>query len=371
MKRLHILPDEKIINRTIETFEHVFPEENRYIVISSNESRYIQKEQPNVFIVKYGTKEFWKYVGNVQNYQSIIIHLMTKYAVSFINSINHNNIYWIEWGVDLYDILLEPRGFRMYYNNNVMDRFVHSSFKSKIAHKYLNFLFPSRDRKKAIRKVKYFVPDSMYDEYPLLLKYYPQYSHLKYREFFYYPINQVVDQSMVNNLCKGNNIIVGNSASFTGNHLEVIDILSKINLGNRKVKFSLCYGGSSDYRNYISNYGKRLLKSNYSEITEFMPLTEYNKFLLDASYFIYNNYRQEAVGNILVALYFGGKVFLNDNSPLLSFYKRLGLLIFKVSDITIDSLNSTLDIESINRNREIIEKHYSKERLHQLVKQNF
>lgn len=370
--RLHILPDEKIINRTIETFEHVFPGENKYIIISTTgKCRYVEEDQLNVYPVIYGTDAFWTAVGNVRVYSSIVVHLMTKYAVSFINSIDHENIYWIEWGVDLFDILLEPRGFKMYFSEDVMYPFVYTSFKRRLAHRYLKCLLPGKERLKAIKKVKYFVPDSMYDEYPLLLQFYPQFKHLEYREFFYYPINQVVDESIKDELCFGKNIIVGNSGSFTGNHLEIIDILSKIELGDRNVKFPLSYGGSQAYRDQISKSGKEMLGDKYLDIKDYMPLSDYNKFLLDASYYIYNNYRQEAVGNILVALYFGGKVFLSDNSPLLTFYKRMGLEIFKVSELSNDSLNTPLDRESIFKNRALIEKHYSLERLYELVKKNF
>ena len=370
--RLHILPDEKIINRTIETFEHVFPGENKYIIISSSrERKYVQEDTDNIILTTYDTEKFWQAVGDLSAYQSIIVHLMTKYSVSFINKIHHDSIYWIEWGVDLFDILLEPRGFKMYFNDKIMYPFVYTSLRRRFAHKYLKFLFPDKNRRDAIKKVKYFVPDSMYDEYPLLLQYYPQYKHLEYREFFYYPINQVVDYTIKDELCHGNNIIVGNSGSFTGNHLEVIDILSKLELGDRKVKFPLSYGGSRKYRSYITNYGKEKLKEKFTAVTDFIPLNEYNKFLLNASFYIYNNYRQEAVGNILVALYFGGKVFLSDNSPLLIFYKRLGLSIFKVSELSEESLSEPLDRESVRKNRRIVEEHYSLERLYQLVKQNF
>lgn len=370
--RLHVLPDEKIVNRTIDIFEHVFPGENKYVIISiTGKRRYVQEDTENVMLTTYDTEKFWQYVGDVSEYQSIIIHLMTKYSVSFINKINHDNIYWIEWGVDLFENLLEPRGFKMYFSEDIMYPFVYPSFKRRFAHKYLKFLFPDNNRKHAIKKVKYFVPDSMYDEYPLLLQYYPQYKHLEYREFFYYPINQVVDETIKGELCHGNNIIVGHSGSFTGNHIEVIDLLSQIELGNRQIKFPLSYGGSQNYRSYIVKYGKDKLKDKFTAVTDYMPLEEYNKFLLDASFYIYNNYRQEAVGNILVALYFGGKVFLSDKSPLFSFYKRLGLVIYGVSELSRKSLSLPIDGESVLNNRRIIEKHYSLDRLYQLVKQNF
>ena len=370
--RLHILPDEKIINRTIETFEHVFPNDNKYIILSkTGKSRYVDVNAKNVYSLTIDSREFWDIVGNVTLYSSIVIHCLTPRAVRFLDKIKHDNIYWIEWGVDLYNILLEPRGFKLYSDDKEIEKYIYHSKWSRILHKFFSFLYPRKIYRRAIRKVRFFVPDSMYDEYPLLLSYYPQYSNLEYREFFYYPIDQVVNVSIREKRCHGSNIIVGHSYSYTGNHLEVMKLLSKLDLSNRLVKFPLSYGDSERYRDYLLGQGKKLLGGKFSPLTNYMSLDEYNNYLLDASYFIYNSYRQEAVGNILVALYIGGKVFLSDNSPLLKFYKSIGLIIFPVSSVSNESLSIPLQEEDIVHNRGIIEKHYSLERLYQLVEQNF
>lgn len=371
--KLHLLPDEKIIDRTIETFEHVFPGDNRYIVISNTGNfKHVHIEKKNVYPVRtVQSNDFWRIVGEVESYSSIIIHYLTNDAVYFINHIEHPNIYWIEWGYDLYNILLEPRGFKLYSKGENMEKFVYKKLISRYLHRYCSFLYPRRSIKRAISKVHFFVPDSMYDEYPLLLSYYPQYKHLIYKDFFYYPIDQVINERIRNERCKGSNIVVGNSCSFTGNHIEIIKKLSTIGLRNRRIKFPINYAGSDEYRKHVIKTGKRLLSGMFEPLTEFLSLDEYNQYLLDASYFIYNNYRQEAVGNILVALYIGGKVYLSDNSPLLTFYENLGIVIYPVSDISAESLTTALTESEIENNRSIIERTYSLDRLYSLVKQNF
>ena len=82
-----------------------------------------------------------------------------------------------------------------------------------------------------------------------------------------------------------------------------------------------------NYANYISKVGEQYFGRKFNAIRDFMPLEEYNKFLLSADVFIYGNWRQEAVGNILIALFIGGKVFLDEKNPLLKFYKDKGLVI--------------------------------------------
>ena len=52
--RLHIVPDEKVINRCIDAFNSVFPDENVFIVFLNDEKslpQYVQKKN-QVFYVK-------------------------------------------------------------------------------------------------------------------------------------------------------------------------------------------------------------------------------------------------------------------------------------------------------------------------------
>lgn len=371
--RLHILPDEKVVDRTIMSFEHVFPNDNKYIVLSPNGvCSYVKTVNPNLYVVKYNTDDFWNLIEDASKYNSIIIHYLSKESVSFINRINHNNIYWIEWGADLYNSLLEPKGFKLYTNEKDLVPYLYGNEIKRILKRIRLFFLPPQSILRAIKKVRYFVPDSMYDEYPLLLSYYPQFSHLKYREFFYYPINQVVSEKYRNRQCHGNNIIVGHSGAFTDNHLETLRCLSNAKLDDSiKVKVPLNYGGTEAYRKFVIQQGNALLPKNFLPLTHFLQLDEYNEYLLDASFFIFNNTRQEAVGNILVALYFGGKVFINDVSPLLHFYKKLGLHIFPTSVLKTDNWQEPLSQSEILENRKIINDNYSLERLYQLIAENF
>ena len=101
-----------------------------------------------------------------------------------------------------------------------------------------------------------------------------------------------------------------------------------------------------------------------------MPLEKYNCLLESASAFIYNNYRQEAVGNILVALFLGGRVYLNKKNPLLTFYKSLGLSIFEIDEFDSKNTITPLSDEEREKNRKILMELYSRDRLLSLIKNN-
>ena len=139
---------------------------------------------------------------------------------------------------------------------------------------------------------------------------------------------------------------------------------------DKKIFVPLSYG-NMNYANYISKVGEQYFGRKFNAIRDFMPLEEYNKFLLSADVFIYGNWRQEAVGNILIALFIGGKVFLDEKNPLLKFYKDKGLVIFGLNELTVGSIINQLSSNEIANNRKKLNNIYSKERLYYLIKSNF
>lgn len=372
--RLHILPDEKIINRTIDLFEEVFPGENKYIILLSGESmsgKYVQSNE-SVYFFKYDSEAFWSAVGDINIYESIIIHYLSIYAAKFINKIEHPKIYWIEWGGDLYNTFLEFKGYKLYEDEDLINKVNHENIPYRLfkIYKYIKRKKTLRILYPAVNKVKYFVPDSMYDEYPLFLKYYPEFSHLKYRSFFYYPIDEILGPDLINKTCEEHSIIVGNSCSFTGNHLAVLHKLKDLNVDN-KIIVPLSYSGNAEYKELIVNYGNKAFGNSFISVTDYLPLNEYNKLLLSAGVFIYGSFRQEAVGNILIALYLGGKVFLDSRNPLLKFYKSLGLTIFSIDELPNENLNAKLPTDDILNNKRILMEKYSLSCLLSEVKHNF
>lgn len=124
-------------------------------------------------------------------------------------------------------------------------------------------------------------------------------------------------------------LLIGNSSSYTSNHIQIIDQLRKGGPADRKIIVPLNYGNTA-YARYISRYGKQQLGERFTPILEFMPLPEYTRLLLSCSAVIMNHYRQQAMGNILTQLYTGSRVYLNDFTSSFRFLKRLGLHVFSL-----------------------------------------
>ena len=368
---LHIMQDEKVISRTIDYFTEALPDQNKFIILipkAEYECIHVIKEGVNIYKVVYGTKHFWQTVGDVTQYNYIILHYLDNNKISFARKISHPRIVWIIWGADLYFRLLRPKGYRLFYDKSIIKKTFqvdYSPFKRILANLKQRFIY--RQTFKAVRKVRCFF--CLQGDYDLLVKYYPCLGTIERKDFFYYPLDDIIPNTLMENPNLGNDIIVGNSGSISGNHEEVFLQLSRINTGGRKIKVPLSYGASSVIK-YIINNGELLLGERFVPILDFMPLDDYNKFLCSARTYIYGNYRQEAVGNIVVALYLGGAVFLHPSNVLLKEYKDMGCICFSTEELA-EKINYHLTDEEKKKNRDIMQKKYNRERLLNIIRTEF
>ena len=163
--------------------------------------------------------------------------------------------------------------------------------------------------------------------------------------------------------------MIGNSASLNGNHDEVFLQLSKLDLRGRKIIVPLSYGNMK-LKDYLIEKGNNIFGSSFVPLTEFMPLDNYIDTMQHARTYIYGNYRQEGFGNIVMALCWGGVVFLHPNNALLSYFKDLGCILFSTKELP-EKIHYVLSENEKSINKEIILKTYCKKRLLDIIVDNF
>lgn len=368
---LHIMQDEKVISRTIEYFNEALPGQNKYIVLipkADYECIYVKNEAECIYKEVYNTKHFWQTIGDVSQYNYIILHSLDKNKIRFVRRTTHPRMAWIIWGADLYFRLLRPKGYKLFYDERIIRntfQLGYSPLKRILANLKQYFIY--RNTFKAAKKMRYLL--GLQGDYDLLVKYYPYLKLIERKDFFYYPLDDIIPKALLENQNIGNDIIVGNSGSIYGNHEEVFKQLSNINIGDRKVKVPLSYGNSSVI-NYLKAKGELLLGDCFVPILDFMPLDEYIRFLCSAKTYIYGNYRQEAVGNIVVALYLGGAVFLHPSNVLLKEYRNMGCICFSTEEL-VEKINYRLTDEEKKKNMEIMQMHYNHDRLLNIIRTEF
>lgn len=358
---LHLFNDEKIMNRTIQNFEEALPNQNVFVCIMKGDNpKYVSKDLGVIFTdLRSPLKE------DLSCVTAVIIHLLFEDKIVFLeqNQLLDRRIFWIEWGMDLYNSLLYHAGYPMY--NNYSKRFGRLNFvKYYIKHKLMKKQDPSDLR--IINFVKKYVTDVCWcceEEDAIWKKYIDNKASFKtHIEFFYYPIDEILGPSLIGQEAQGNVILVGNSGSVTNNHEYVFKYLKKTDLADKKIVCPLSYGGWSEReRKSVGEKGKAIFGEKFNPLYEFLPLSDYNQLQLSSEIGLYGSWRQEAEGNILVGLYLGAKIFMSNKSPMYLGLKRLGLVVYEIESISTNKLHTKLTETEKQRNRRIIMELFNKE----------
>ncbi len=152
----------------------------------------------------------------------------------------------------------------------------------------------------------------------------------------------------------GHDILLGNSATPTNNHVEAMNILSSLGMQGRKVIVPLSYGDMA-YQEKILQAGEKILGESFVPLANFISLPEYNQAVSNCGILIMNSVRQQAMGNISATLIRGGKVFLRPENPTYNHYTRMGVKLFPFSDaMTIADLDAPLSKDDVSTNKEIM-----------------
>lgn len=130
----------------------------------------------------------------------------------------------------------------------------------------------------------------------------------------------------------GQDILVGNSASWTNNHLEAFRLLGKSDLGSRRVIVPLTYG-ESGYRNAVLRAGKQRLGKQFVPLVEHLPLDDYLELLGGCGVALFMHRRQQGVGNIVAALQQGSTVYLDRRNPLFGWFRSRGVQVRPAADL--------------------------------------
>ena len=128
-------------------------------------------------------------------------------------------------------------------------------------------------------------------------------------------------------------ILVGNSATQTNQHFEILQTLERFKNENIEIVCPLSYG-NKEYAEEVINFGKNMFGSKFTPLTDYMDKKTYYRIIAKASIAIFNNNRQQAMGNINATLGLGCKVFIRTDTPMWEiYYHERKYSIHKVEDI--------------------------------------
>lgn len=372
MNIIHLVRDEKFIDFFSSKIKDVSSDNHLYVVHAEDPSQNLKFIKETDVYKKVGNHYFGskEMQDDLAECDVLIVHFLTMQAAIMVLKVaSHVKVVWSGWGADYYYLL--PGGQRALYASetrkivNAIDRARINSdplYLAKVLLRPLRriyllrrFIFP------AIGRVDFF-SSPLPSDYGLLRQGIGNFFSAKYVQLNYGDCNSTFVAGSEKRL-KGD-ILVGNSASPTNNHVEVFNILNVMNLEGRKVIVPLSYGDSI-YRAHVIEHGHSILGEHFCPIINFMPLDEYNDLIGSCSVVIMNQFRQQALGNICSVLSSGSKLYLNRRNVTFDFLSERGAIIFSIDDIVSGNseLFRELSAEQKKINADVINSFWAEDRV--------
>jgi len=334
---LHIIRNDKFIPRFIDFMEEHISDFGRHVFfIFGDTNQYQIRRRPNVLIVSELKKSMRaiNLIRYMARAEKIILHGLFIDQITLLLAFQSwllKKCYWIIWGGDLY----RYRNRYSIWNPRL--------FIYEVLHAFV------------IKRVGHLVT-YMKGEYESAVKIYG--AKGEYHECFTYPSNlyrQIVCESRKNSTI---NIQIGNSATETNQHIEILGMLSEIKDCDIRLFLPLSYG-DEDYAKKVIAYGKSVFNDKFVPMTDFLPFDEYINFQSQVDIAIFNHDRQQAFGNTIALLGMGKKVYMNKETTSWRALRGLGLNIFDIKQFDLTPISSVLAEE----NRNIISKYFSEDNL--------
>lgn len=380
MKILHLISDHQVIERTLGVYESIFPGCNEVLVFSPKEKPFKRlKNDYKGKVVYWENLESMAREYDYTNITYVIAHYMSMEKIDFIKYVPSDiHVCWEIYGYDLYNQFLLPLGLELYYE----PRYKYAKYPI-ISHYFdtlLNFFLVLRGAKYCLKwqkknqfryissRINSIQYCCMYDA-----KFVEDFSGrvIPSYEIFNYSLDEVLGDLAGLPFFEGKDILVGNSASLSNNHLYVKKFLEKITLSDdTSLIVPLSYGGSDKYAKKVESEFSKSFNGKVSFLKEYMPLYEYNKIFLRLKAIILSAWRQESQGTAIMAFYMGIKVFMSERSPLYKWFINCGFIVFTIESATQESFELPLNHDEKNHNRRIVLERYNPQRIAQTLKEN-
>lgn len=339
---LHVANLDKFIPPFIAFVNENFDAKRHSFLVLGNNKKHPVLEQKNLRICRPTLAGLLKYYGRLfkdaQCAEKIILHGLFDIRLVILLSMMPwvlKKCYWVIWGGDLYSYKTpKPRK------------------RDKIKEAFRAFV---------IKRLGYLV-SYIPGDVELARKWYKVKG--KHKECLMY-LSNIVDDKFIEKVSQLNkltsktiNIVVGNSADPSNNHIEILKKLTVYKKHDIRLIVPLSYGDNKHAGKVIS-YGYQEFGDKFEPLNDFMPLDDYLQILYSADIAIFNHERQQAMGNTISLLGMGKTVYMREGVSQLEFLESLGIELRKLDDFDL----SCLPVESKKNNQKIVREYFSKRQL--------
>ncbi|RAU83292.1 TDP-N-acetylfucosamine:lipid II N-acetylfucosaminyltransferase [Pontibacter arcticus] len=340
LKILHVVSDDKFIDGHLLRYTTC----ENHIVSLKEEFTYNGKYINSIEWIKPTSESLAALAKKALVFDCVIIYHLDLTKAKLINSLDPNiKVIWHFFGAEVYHMI--KYRYDIYSDLTKKALGIKNVFFKKLELNYIETKATIKDvltgrirntedkiSERAIKRVNFFLAFD-YNEYKMLKKkvhYLP--------EFLALPLTIPVPKVDLSKP-KKSGIILGNSRSPSNNHLDILDILLA---SNNKIPLIIPYSytpGNETYGNELKS-NLMSLPNPYELLEDFIPFNEYVNLIGNCSTAVFNSYRQMALGNVLISLINGVKVYLSVKNPSLKWLKNLGFIIFSIEGQLEDDLKN-------------------------------
>ncbi|MFA5392081.1 MAG: TDP-N-acetylfucosamine:lipid II N-acetylfucosaminyltransferase [Candidatus Paceibacterota bacterium] len=325
---LFIEPYVNFINKNFNSKEHLF-------LILTNTGKVNLRE--NVKKISKNFKSLFLLIREIYRSEKIFLHGLVYYEIVLIFFLQPwllKKCNWVVLGVDLYQY-----------------KFRKKNFKSNLYEVARRFVIKNMNGLMAFVK----------GDYELAQKWYGVKG--KYYYSFLYPnlVYKELDLSKVKRDNGKTYIQVGNSADPALNHLEVFSKLKKYKDKAIEIICPLAYGNEG-YGDKVIEEGTKIFGNKFNPVVELVSFEKYSELLTKIDIAIFSYEGQQALGNILILLGLGKKVYIRDDITSWKLCSDLGLKVYSLNK-DFNELFQEMPNNVKLKNIDNIKKHFTEKKL--------
>lgn len=364
MRILHISTESNFIDHALSTFERVYPEKNVVWKLDRNRESKTSNNKNNKNNKSFVFLDTFKpsFLRDLKQFDLIVLHSFDVYWFFLILLAPKGvKFAWLGWGFDYYEYIFKKTDDLLLSNTLNLKKKSDKISKKTVKLLVLSIL-DTIIKPLCLKRISSFSP-VLKEDYDLIynakiIPFLP-----KFISWNYGGLEDNLIKNFIGHRVNGESILLGNSASFTNNHMEVIDFLNELKcLYDISTIVPLSYGNEL-YKNKIIEVGNAMLENSFQPVVDFMPIDEYVALIKQCGFVIMNHKRQQAVGNIIIMLYLGARVFLREENPTYIMLKKEGAVLNTVQELELNPklIKLPLTEDEIQKNISILYKHWSVE----------
>ena len=339
MRILHLVDDWLFTDGTVSVFK-AFDIENKFVVlrIGDDKTRYNIKSA-EVEIIQVGTDAYNELLESMK-WDLVWVYQLVPAKAEFVSKLDKSvPVMWSVYGIDYIKYsgrwLYGRRTTRLFRKLASNRTFVVTIAKYIAGRLGVSRFLPFWDCR-FFRRINYF--SCVVPEEELWVRGAIGKRKSARRLNFHFCSNDKTYRSFyptVNLLSK--KVWVGNSATLSNNHLDVFELIKQSRLNDEyNIISPLSYSydlGAKDLPQIVADEGRRCFGSRFTTVTDVLPREEYINLMSSCSIFVFGVRRQQAGGNIRIALTCGGCVFLDRRNPIYEHYLNKGVLVYPIERI--------------------------------------